>query len=734
MDPIGGRTPTGRHLAGPCTDLVELTDREGLKNLALVYHPNWRGHASLGAPMDRIRGLMSKTGVIGLPPLVDVDAAAGAWIYATGSAWSLAEIVRGLASAGQTGSIRAGLELCYLAAEVLLEASDLGAGIGLTGHGSLDPQRLLVRNDGQVLVIGYGLPALDLEGWLKNPRLKIDSDALRYLPPEAFTSGRAVLSADLFALTLAGIELMVGRPVYDGLTDDIAAQARNGDAVRRIYGWRDLLPATVQEVLLKALKPDPDARYRDGVEYLYAVHDLLSSIDADGPPLVEIVARYRGLTSRDKLAAAKATGAYSPQELAELTADLAEVERQDLPAPSRARPMEPEPEPEVDPDAPAERWGRAGETRGGRGRPAAPAAPAPPSAPPAPSGRDDLRARLRGRAPPGAAETAPSQEPAADDPRARLRRRLQEASGPASDPVEAARPRRRARDGSSETFSQPAPPEVVAAPPPEPAPPAPAPEPVVSVPPAAAAAAVVETPAPAPKPAPPPKAASAAASAAALLERLRGNTGEPTAPPAPPRATAEAAKPPAPAPMPQPEVAPAAPEPVVAAPPPLTPLPVPPAPSDEDATLVEPVPVELEEVEVRAPDGRAVWISGAGLAPAELATRAAVALGLATHDLTGRRERAWVLVGDPVPGAFVSLRALENTVTVREITVSGRDLRFRAPVGAALHVGEVTAHLADWLALGSGPWRLVVGGVPAGADQRIGELASGPLVLEPVGG
>ena len=154
MDPIGGRKPTGRQFAGPCTDLVEFIDDDALRHIALVYHDEWSDHDGLGSPMDRVRGLMSKTGVIGLPNLVDVSSDNRTWMYATGTAWSVAEMVRALTEAGQKGSIRAGLELCYLAAEVLLEASDLGIGIGLRCHGSIDPQRLLVRNDGQVLVVG----------------------------------------------------------------------------------------------------------------------------------------------------------------------------------------------------------------------------------------------------------------------------------------------------------------------------------------------------------------------------------------------------------------------------------------------------------------------------------------------------------------------------------------------------------------------------------------------------
>ena len=113
------------------------------------------------------------------------------------------------------------------------------------------------------------------------------------------------------------------------------------------------------EVLVKALKPDRDARYRDGVDYLYAVHDLLSSIDAEGPPLVELVARFRGISSRDQLEVTKGTGHFSPDEIAEMTADLDAVDAAEVGPPGRPRGAAPEEAAEDEAEEEAQpKWGK----------------------------------------------------------------------------------------------------------------------------------------------------------------------------------------------------------------------------------------------------------------------------------------------------------------------------------------------------------------------------------------
>jgi hypothetical protein len=417
---FAGLSPTGRKIPGPAADLVEIADARGLKHLAWVAHDAYRGHPALLADLQL--GWMERPEVTGVARLSHHAPEQSAFVYATGTCFTVAEIVKIYAEEESGAGVKAGLELCYLVGEALSDAVESGAELGVYSHGNINPWTLAIKPDGQPVILAFGLPQVELKVWLEDARRIPKEDSFRYAPPERLEGSNEDVASDLFALSLVALELMVGRPVYDGLLDDIRQQAARGEGMRRLYQWREKLPSNVREVLGRALKPDPDTRYRRPLDFVYAVHDLLGSIDVEGPSLLEVMAKVRAVTKRGKgPIQGGRTGALSPEELRELAADLEEVEQQELPPPRRPRP-EPEPDPnapsDVAPDAP--RW-----------RTRAKAEPPPPPPPPeSQNARDRLKQRLR-------SSTGATAEP--ENPRERLLRRLQ----PTDDAADAQRRRLR---------------------------------------------------------------------------------------------------------------------------------------------------------------------------------------------------------------------------------------------------------------------------------------------------
>ena len=111
MDTIGGMRTTGRRLRGPASDLVELEGDNGLKHTAVVFHEEYRAHRGVNEALGVVQGFLESPWVSGLVELVGIDSPAGAFVYPTGQAWSVAEAIRVLADAGQAAGVRAGLEL-----------------------------------------------------------------------------------------------------------------------------------------------------------------------------------------------------------------------------------------------------------------------------------------------------------------------------------------------------------------------------------------------------------------------------------------------------------------------------------------------------------------------------------------------------------------------------------------------------------------------------------------------
>ena len=298
MQSIAGLTATGRKLVGPAADLVELTAENGLRHTAVVFHPEYRDHNALNGALTVVRGYLESPMVTGMVELVEHAPEEGAFVYPTGQTWSVAEVIRTQADVGEPAGIRAGLELMYTAGQILVEAAEVGATEGVYSHGGLTPWRIMLKKDGQVLIIGYALPQAEILQFHEDDRRVPREDSFRYCPPERIEAAAEDFSSDLFALSLIAFEVMTGKPVYDGLVNDIRQQAARGEGSRRLFRFKDVLPASVRDLLGRCLKPDMEDRFDDGDEFLEAVGRVLSSNDATGPSLMDVMGRISATTKR----------------------------------------------------------------------------------------------------------------------------------------------------------------------------------------------------------------------------------------------------------------------------------------------------------------------------------------------------------------------------------------------------------------------------------------------------
>lgn len=182
MDTIAGMRTTGRQLRGPASDLVEVEGDNGLRHTAVCFHPQYRSHNGINDALTVVAGFLETPLVAGLMELVAQDPEHGAFCYPTGQVWSVAEVIRLLADNGQTAGIRAGLELMYGCGQVLQEAAEAGEREGVYSHGGLTPWRVMLRRDGQVMLIGYALPQVEILNFREDPSAIPREDSFRYCP------------------------------------------------------------------------------------------------------------------------------------------------------------------------------------------------------------------------------------------------------------------------------------------------------------------------------------------------------------------------------------------------------------------------------------------------------------------------------------------------------------------------------------------------------------------------
>ena len=143
----------------------------------------------------------------------------------------------------------------------------------------------MLKGDGQVEILGYALPQVEILQFHANPSEVPREDSFRYCPPERMEGQSEDLTADLFGLALIAFELMTGKPVYDGLVTEIRTQASRAEGSRRLFRYKDKLPRSVRDLLTVCLRARPEDRHADGDAFLEAVSRVLSGKDATGPSL-----------------------------------------------------------------------------------------------------------------------------------------------------------------------------------------------------------------------------------------------------------------------------------------------------------------------------------------------------------------------------------------------------------------------------------------------------------------
>ncbi|MCB9689659.1 MAG: hypothetical protein H6738_16175 [Alphaproteobacteria bacterium] len=373
MEEWFGLTPTGRQFREPTGVQHELIDAEGVRHTAIVFDPPWHGHPVLTRGVELVRSFLEYPMVVGMVELSHADPQRGVFVYPTGTVWTLKELLRIHADLGHAIGPRAALELCWLAGQVLLEGAENGGMQGCFSHGGLTPWRIALRSDGNLQVLGFGLPQVDVLA--ERAKLGVaEADSVRYAPPERLTGIAEDVSADTLALTLIAYEVLTGRPLYDGSDpEELRRAVSMSDGVTTL-SRPNPLPRDIAQVFARALVFDPDARL-GGEAWLQEIEHLLEQ-HQDGESLDVVVDRVRGAHREGALRGTKLrqakTESFTPNQLRDA---LAEADEPPAPRARSGRSMQSQIPAAAGGDE--KRWGKVAERR--RREPAA-AAPTPPPA------------------------------------------------------------------------------------------------------------------------------------------------------------------------------------------------------------------------------------------------------------------------------------------------------------------------------------------------------------------
>ncbi|MBT3222866.1 MAG: hypothetical protein HN348_27635, partial [Proteobacteria bacterium] len=343
MADYGGMTLTGRQLRETASDLFELENGGGMKHLAITYRQPYAGHPVINQAVTLCESFLEYPMVAGLVELSHHNIDEGTFVYPTGQVWMLTEVLRKYRDVGQVLGLRAALEMCYVAGNILREAAENGSFQGVYAHGDLAPSRICLNSDGQVQLIGYGLPQVEIHVHREDESQVIDVNSLHYCPPERLEGNLEDVDADFYALVLVAIEMITGKPLYDGPLDKVKEMVAMSQGPQMLLKLKKLIPPKTMDMFRRALIYDPDRRFTSAEDFLDEVRAVLDE-EGDGKSLSEIVermagkkttARGRGKPTRKVVTAASTTAFTTDQLKAMAEAMEEEEEEEEAPKPEK---------------------------------------------------------------------------------------------------------------------------------------------------------------------------------------------------------------------------------------------------------------------------------------------------------------------------------------------------------------------------------------------------------------
>jgi eukaryotic-like serine/threonine-protein kinase len=156
-------------------------------------------------------------------------------------------------------------------------------------HRDIKPENIMVRHDGLVKVLDFGISkrTASLSNGPQNGQAVFDTSpgilvgTPRYMSPEQARGLPFDSRTDLFSLGSVLYEMVAGRPAFDGSTasDTLAAVLTHEPAP--LTGLRAQLPASFVNIVDRALKKDVNHRYQSAAEMLADLVEVRQSLERD---------------------------------------------------------------------------------------------------------------------------------------------------------------------------------------------------------------------------------------------------------------------------------------------------------------------------------------------------------------------------------------------------------------------------------------------------------------------
>jgi eukaryotic-like serine/threonine-protein kinase len=162
-------------------------------------------------------------------------------------------------------------------------------------HRDVKPDNVMIRKDGIVKVLDFGLAKLtqetgsvDSEGATQLKKLTIDGMIMgtpQYMSPEQARGQKVDLRTDIFSFGVMLYEMLAGNPPFQGdsAVDTIGSILK--DSPKSLREIVPELPEEIERIVNKSLRKDRDQRYQHISDLLVDLNDVRKSIESHATPL-----------------------------------------------------------------------------------------------------------------------------------------------------------------------------------------------------------------------------------------------------------------------------------------------------------------------------------------------------------------------------------------------------------------------------------------------------------------
>jgi len=193
--------------------------------------------------------------------------------------------------------LRAALEIAVQVASALAAAHEAGV-----VHRDIKPENIMLRPDGYVKVLDFGIAKLTQEGSAREHHGLATTSGLqtrpglvlgtgRYMSPEQARGQRVDARSDIWSLGVVLYEMVAGIPPFLGETPSDCIASILTKEPPPLSGVLPDVPLKLEEILQKALRKDRDERHQTARELLGDLHTLKGELELAGSARAGVIVR-----------------------------------------------------------------------------------------------------------------------------------------------------------------------------------------------------------------------------------------------------------------------------------------------------------------------------------------------------------------------------------------------------------------------------------------------------------